>query len=224
MHEDKPCNYYEYTRVIESYIGKQGNKVEYTRTTRVDMVKPLSTVFEKLRAMGDKYLKHRTYVDNVTSVFPILRENYEGAFIELDFSQNLNLRPKDEAQSAHFSGNQFTLHCSIVEPSPFHYNYHLSDDTKHDPTFVDFVLRDLVERNGIKIQDLWIQSDNAPSQYKNRFAFQTYQNLAEEFNLRIIRTYGAAGHGKGTIDAMSSFSAKNMLRHDIITKDIFFLE
>ena len=38
----------------------------------------------------------------------------------------------------------------------------------------------------------------------------------------IICTYGAAGHGKGVIDAMSSFGAKNILRHDIITRDAFF--
>ena len=48
------------------------------------------------------------------------------------------------------------------------------------------------------------------------------QKLADEFNLRIIRTYGATGHGKGTIDAMSSFGVKNVLRRDIVTQNIFF--
>ena len=64
--------------------------------------------------------------------------------------------------------------------------------------------------------------DNAPFQYKNKHVFRFYQKLADEFNLRIIRTYGAAGHGKGVIDAMSSFGAKNILRHDIVTLDAFF--
>ena len=48
------------------------------------------------------------------------------------------------------------------------------------------------------------------------------QKLADEFNLRIIRRYGAAGHRKGTIDAISSFGVKNALRRDIVTQDIFF--
>ena len=39
-----------------------------------------------------------------------------------------------------------------------------------------------------------------------------HQKLADDFNQRIIRTYGASGHGKGVIDAMSSFGAKNILR------------
>ena len=46
--------------------------------------------------------------------------------------------------------------------------------------------------------------------------------MADESGLRVIRTYGAAGHGKGVIDAMSSFGAKNILRYDIITRDVFF--
>ena len=42
--------------------------------------------------------------------------------------------------------------------------------------------------------------------------------MADEFGLRVIRTYRPTGHGKGVIiDAMSSFGAKNNLRHDIIT-------
>ena len=63
---------------------------------------------------------------------------------------------------------------------------------------------------------------NASCQYKNKRPFGLLQRLANEFNLRIIRTYGAAGHGKGVIDAMSSFGVKNVLRKDIVTHDVFF--
>ena len=44
--------------------------------------------------------------------------------------------------------------------------------------------------------------------------------MASEFNLQIIRTYGAAGHGKGAIDGMSSF--ENVLRKDIVIHNISF--
>ena len=166
---------------------------------------------EKLRGLSKKYLKRRTYVDNCTSVFPLLKESYSGKFIELDFSQNLSLRPKDEVQSSHLSGKQFTLHCAIVEPDQYRYHYHISDDTKHDRFFVDYVVRDIIARYKITDEDFKIQSDNAPTQYKNKHAFSLYQKLADDFILYIIRTYGASGHGKGVIDAMSSFGAKNIL-------------
>ena len=155
-------------------------------------------------------------------MFPLLKESYTGKFIELDFSQNLSLRPKDEVQSAPFSGSQFTLHCAIVEPANYRYHYHISNDTKHDPIFVDQVIRHVITKYNIRNQDLWIQSDNAPTQSKNKHAFRLYQNLADEFGLRVIRTYRTAGHGKGVIDATSSFGAKNILRHDIITRNVFF--
>ena len=216
------CKYYEYKRIKESYYAENGKSVEYTRTTRVDLCEPVCKLVQKLRDIGPKYLKHRTYVDNCAVAFPLLKETYEGKFIELDFSQNLSLRPKDEVQSAHFSGKQFTLHCSIVEQTENRYHYHLSDDTKHDPFFVDVVLREIISKYRIQNEDLWIQSDNAPSQYKSKHAFSLYKKLTEDFILRIIRAYGAAGHGKGVIDAMSSFGAKNILRHDIVTQNIFF--
>ena len=151
-----------------------------------------------------------------------MKSAYEGKYIELDFSQNLALRPKDKVQSAHFCGKQFTLHCAIVDPVPSRYHFHLSDDTNHDGIFVDHVIHDIIHKYDIKNEDLWIQSDNASSQYKNKHSFSLLQKLSKEFNLRIIRTYGAAGHGKGAIDGMSSFGVKNVLRKDIVTHDIFF--
>ena len=135
-------------------------------------------------------------------------------------------------QSAHFPGKQFTLHCAIVERAKFWYRHHISDDTKHDSVFVNYFVRDITERRGIKNEDLWIQSGNALSQYKNKHALAFYQNQPMIL-VCVIRTYGAAGHGKeaingmlsfgvkGAIDEMSSFRVTNILRHNIFIQDIF---
>ena len=103
MDANSNCKYYEYRRVEESYIGKNGERVEYTRTARVDITEPVHMLVAKLLGSSKKYVKPRTYVNNCTSVFPVLKESYTGKFIELDFSQNSSLRPKDDVQSAHFS-------------------------------------------------------------------------------------------------------------------------
>ena len=60
------------------------------------------------------------------------------------------------------------------------------------------------------------------SQCKNKYSFGLLNKVASEFNLGIIRTYGAAGHGKGAIDGMSSFGVKNVLRKDIVTHNVVF--
>lgn len=194
--DTKLCKYYYYDTVTESYIGKQGIPIKYTRTARVDDTKPVLHLVKLIRDESKNYLKHRTYVDNCSNVFPLMKDAYDGKYIELDFSQNIAIRPKFEVQSAHFSNKQYTLHSAIATPFERKYHYHLSDDTKHDGMFVDQVLRDLIAQYNIANEDLWIQSDNAPSQYKNKHSFRLLQSLANEFNLRIIRTYGAAGHGK----------------------------
>ena len=45
------------------------------------------------------------------------------------------------------------------------------------------------------------------------------QTLSNDDNVKIIRIYGAAGHGKGLIDAMSSFVVKSILRRDVVGLD-----
>ena len=219
---EKEVCFYSYERKTESYKGKDGQDVHYTRTARVDKKEKLSVVVDNLLQTSSPYLKYRSYVDNVHIVLPMLKEGFSGKYIELDFSENLALRPKHEAQSAHFSGKQHTLYCAIFRPGDTIFHYHLSDDTKHDFVFVDEFLRDLIRQYDIKNEDVMIQSDNVPTHYKNRHSFALLQNLANEFNLRIIRTYGAAGHGKGTIDAMSSFGVKNVLRRDIVDPRCIF--
>ena len=54
----------------------------------------------------------------------------------------------------------------------------------------------------------------------NKYSFGLLNKLASEFNLRIIHTHGAAGHGKGAIDGMSSF--ENVLRKDIVIHNVSF--
>ena len=219
---DKEVHYYVYERNTECYKGKDGNDVQYTRTARAGRKEKVSDLVNRILKNAPRYLRHISYVDNVNHVLPIHKERFSGKYIELDFSENLALRPKHEVQSTHFSGKQHSLHCAIFRPSNTNFHYHLSDDTKHDAFYFDEVLRDLVRRYGTKNEDVVIQSDNASTKYKNRHAFVLLQRLADEFNLRIIRTYGAPGHAKGTVDVMSSFGVKTVLRRDIVAQDIFF--
>ena len=60
---------------------------------------------------GQVYLRHRSHVENINRGFPAIKQSFKGNFVELDFSENIS-----ELQSAHFSGMQYRLHCSIAEP------------------------------------------------------------------------------------------------------------
>ena len=175
---------------------------------------------------GINYLKHRTYVENDKQVWPVFREKYARCkCIHLDFSENINITPKFEVQDAHFSGKQHSLHCMLLEPAnPYKFVFHLSNNTTHDSAFVDLVLNDIFDLQNVWNETVLIKSDNCQEQYKCLYAFSSYQQLANKYNSIIIRVYGAAGHGRGLIDAMSSFGVKGILRRSIIGKDIFFAD
>ena len=84
-----------------------------------------------------------SHVENINLKFPVIKQSFKGNFIELDFSENISEKPKREVKSAHFSGMQYSLHCSIVESGNEKYVHHISDDTTHDPSFVESVLEDI---------------------------------------------------------------------------------
>ena len=135
---------------------------------------------------------------NIAAVLIVTRESFSGKHIEVEFSENFALKLKHDVQDAHFSGKQYSLHCSIVEPDENKYVYHLSNDTKHDPVFVNEVLEDIFKRWNIKGETIikTIKSNYAHTQYKNKSAFQSMMKISNKYNIRVIYIYGAAGHGK----------------------------
>ena len=55
-----------------------------------------------------------------------------------------------------------------------------------------------------------------------RHTFAQMIQLAEQHNIEIFWFYGEAGHGKGLVDAMSSFGFKKIMRSAIITGGRWF--
>ena len=124
------------------------------------------------------------------------------------YRNGLYITKWSEVQEAHFSGKQCALHCSVVEPGENKFVYHLSEGKTHDACFVHQVLEDIFDRWGIGSETVVIKSDNAPTQYNNKWAFQTNHSLADKYNVRIIRLYGAAGDGKRTFRGNVQFRSE----------------
>ena len=83
---------------------------------------------------------------------------------------NIALVCKKQAQSAHFSGRQQSLHCTTVyvpKSGELFYVYHFSDVTAHDWAFVDLVIRDIFTMFSVSEDNVVIwKSDNCSEQYK----------------------------------------------------------
>ena len=114
VHDEKVINYYIFGKKNESYL-KNGKTVTYSRTCRMDMMHPVCEIGKELIDAKNNYLVHRSHVDNIAIVFPVIKEAFEGKFIELDFSENLAMKPKHDVQSAHFSSKQYALHVLLLK-------------------------------------------------------------------------------------------------------------
>ena len=130
----------------------------------------------------------------------------------LDYSEDIAEKPKFEPQPAHYSGSQSSLHCNVIHSSPENvYVYHLSDVLNHDASFTKAVVLDLINEHLKNNKRIYIKSDNCRGQFKCRWIFGVYRDIATSLGKEVIIYYGASGHGHGLVDRMSSFGVKTPL-------------
>lgn len=59
-------------------------------------------------------------------------------------------------------------------------------------------------------------------QYKCKWVFNYYSSLATRLQKPVLTYYGASGHGKGLVDAMSGFGVKGPIRKAVITENFHY--
>ena len=210
--KNKTVSYYIFAVKKTSFFKSSGEKSFYTRTTRIDLEGTLKDVIDELEKRKEEYLKHRFSTTNEEYYWRYFQSNTQFFTIWLDYSMNIELTEKKQAQSGHYSGSQQSCHCIIIKHGTefVKYVYHLSEDTIHDSVMTFEIIRDIIQRYPYVLNDgyLILHSDNASSQYKCKFTFFETIELAKEHGITVCWFYGEPGHGKGTIDAMSAFGCK----------------
>ena len=160
-------------------------------------------VAKTLIEQDGSHRRRQLHVENIKNTLPLIRESFNGTYIEMDLSENIAKKPKFQVQDAHFSGKRNFLNCSFVEPRTQKYFYHIGDDTTHDLEFLHKVLVDLFDKRSIKNETIMIKSDNVATQYQNKYVFNLMQTLSNNYNVKIIRIHGVAGHRISLINAIS---------------------
>ena len=61
----------------------------YNRTAGIDKKEKVSEIVRMLLVQSSVYLGHRSHVDSISKVLPLIIETFNGAYIELDFSEIL---------------------------------------------------------------------------------------------------------------------------------------
>ena len=130
---------------------------------------------------------------------------------------------KFESQSCHFNKKSYSLHCTVLHKNPnipIQYIYHLSNEMKHNSAFTATVINHLVEITNPSI--IRFKSDNCATLYKCKWIFNYYSYLAIRLQKTVLTYYGASGHGKGLVDAMSGFGVKGPIHKAVITENFHY--
>ena len=109
----KATSYYLFEKKTETYM-KNDEEKSYEQTTRIDKGHKVNNIVQQLVDSGDSHLRHQRRFDNVVTVLPKIKERHTGKYIEVDFSENITLKAKNEVQEAHFLGKQYAMHCTIM--------------------------------------------------------------------------------------------------------------
>ena len=112
INDTKMINYYVFESKEESCI-KNGKEIKYTRTARVPKSESVCDIVDTLKESGESYLRHRSHVENVGTIFPIIRKSFSGTYIELNFSENIGEKPKYEVQNTLLVSNIRCAWCPI---------------------------------------------------------------------------------------------------------------
>ena len=218
----------QFETVTNTYVNKKGETKNSTRTERVDRQMKVSEVYNNLVEMKQEYLVHKYQIYNDRFHWPLIMAESQAigeSIFHMDYSENVAQHFKYEPQSSHFNKSQYSLHCTVQHTPdtdrPYKYIYHLSDHKKHNHAFTSSVVNHLLEQ-GSNDNIFRFKSDNCSTQYKCKWIFRYWSNLAREENKKVLLYYGVAGHGKGLVDAMSSFGVKAPLLNAVITGDFYY--
>lgn len=199
---------------------KKGKTIERLKalSTNAD----LTFIIEFIDKRLVKFIHHRNQLKHYRSINKNVKEHFDAIYMDLDFSENLDVPVKFEPQSLHWCHQQVTVHSGIlkVEGEKSCHPY-FSNDRKHDQQFVNIVMKEMLQ--GVNINPcslIIIETDNCSSQYKSSAHFHGVQDLANELNVKIIRIFGIAQHGKGEVDHVAGI-AKTAIRRAIATGDFF---
>ena len=124
-----------------------------------------------------------------------------------DFAQNYLCKHQNECQGLHWHHKQVTVMptvvhyiCSTCKGMVTHEMVHISEDLKHDAHLVKkFTERSehVLQNNGLEIHKIIEFTDQAPSQYKNKTAF----NYLTQRKVPVLKNYFGVHHGKSSCDA-----------------------
>ncbi|CAF1566537.1 unnamed protein product, partial [Didymodactylos carnosus] len=133
------------------------------------------------------------------------KEDDQVATIQLDWSENYNLKQAWEEKGAYYYERHVAIQSGFIWLKNNSFSFaSISDDTCHMAeaawTAIQDLLNELIDENNINTINFI--SDSPVSQYRNKTTIFMMKRFAIDYNIDIKWIFLESGHGKGVADAV----------------------
>ena len=160
-------------------------------------------------------IHHRNYLHHYRYSIHKVFQNVNVVCLDADFAENLSISVKYEPQSLHWSHELVTLHSGIVKNLITHMCLMIQSTAN---TLLKAALKECWKHQKYKLLQVIIESDNCSPVSPH---FHGMQEIANRYNIPVIRIYGMAEHGKGKIDHVGG-TTKNTIHQEVAKGESFF--
>ncbi|CAF1442411.1 unnamed protein product [Rotaria sordida] len=141
--------------------------------------------------------------------------------IQVDYSENFEIKQQDEVQSAHWSSKSVSIFTAYAWCGTNNYSFALvSNNISHDKycvyNCITYIINKLKQQLP-SLEEILFFSDGAASQFKQRYLMRNLTRMSYEYQLILSWHFFATSHAKGVVDAIGG-SVKRIVWQQILTK------
>lgn len=146
--------------------------------------------------------------------------NNKKIVLQVDFSENYELKEQDEIQTAHWCSKSVSIFTAHAWCGNNNYSFALiSNNVSHDKYCVSSCLTYII--NKLKqqlplLEEISFFSDGAASQFKQRFLFRNLTRMSDKYNLLLSWHFFATSHAKGVPDGIGGI-VKRLVWQQVLT-------
>ena len=200
---------------MEENVGNGNTKITWSqwvnesgRSQKKEFSGSVNEAVSLLKSKVELFLFHVYIKREQSKFFEQLKEEVSDKEIvlQVDFAENFNLKEQDEIQAAHWNTIPLSIFTAFAWSKKENFSSALpSADVSHDKFVVNAALE--IVLNHIKtvlpnVKEINCFSDDAASQFKQRFLFRNLIHISNERKSRLNWRFFATSHGKGVVDGI----------------------
>ncbi|CAF4222918.1 unnamed protein product [Rotaria sordida] len=147
--------------------------------------------------------------------------NNKKIVIQVDYSENFEIKQQDEVQSAHWNSKSVSIFTAHAWCGTDNYSFTLvSNNISHDKycvyNCITYIINKLKQQLP-SLEEILFFSDDAASRFKQRYLIRNLTRMPYEYQLILSWHFFATRHAKGVVDGIGD-SVKRLAWQQILTK------